>query len=188
MGYSVPEIARMTKFPKTTVYNHIKNVKMPEDIFKEWKAKRGGSKIIKILKEKQALNSAKKLIKTLSNKERLLFMSALYWAEGNKKDFMLSNTDPYLIRFYVDSLRKIFGIKNEDLKISIRVYEDINTDDALKFWSKLINLPQDSFQNIYILHGKKQGKLKYGMCRVRVAKGGDYLKQVTAIYKTVANF
>lgn len=101
---------------------------------------------------------------------------------------MLSNTDPLLIKFYVSSLRQIFGIKNNQLRVSIRIYEDMNKNDCLNFWSNLIYLPEDKFQNIYILKGKKQGKLKYGMCRIRVAKGGDYLKQIIAINKIVANF
>ena len=186
-GYSVPEICTALSLSKTTVFNYARNVEMPPGVLDEWKAKRGGSRKLKILKEKQALINAKKTIGRLSKKEKLLFISALYWAEGNKKDFMLSNTDPNLIKVFTEGIKEIFGIDSERFRVSIRIYEDMNKDKSLDFWSKLIGLPKDKFQNVYVLKGKKQGKLKFGMCRIRIAKGGDYLKQLKAINEIVAN-
>lgn len=54
-GYSIPEISSVMKIPKTTVYNYIKNVQMPENVLSEWKSKRGGGKKIRLLKEKKLM-------------------------------------------------------------------------------------------------------------------------------------
>lgn len=101
---------------------------------------------------------------------------------------MLSNTDPNLIRVFVKGIRELFGIENERLRVGIRIYEDMNKEKCLDFWSELIGLDKYKFQNVYILKGKKQGRLEYGMCRIRIAKGGDYLKKITAINRIVANY
>ena len=187
-GKSILEISKILNIPKTTVFYHAKQVKMSSEVLKAWRTKRGGRKNLKFEKEKKAFVEAKKEIGKLSKKEKLLFLSALYWAEGNKKDFMLSNTDPKLIKVFVEGLRNIFEIDDERLKISIRIYEDMDKEKCLTFWSSLIGVPKQKFQNVYILKGKKQGKLKFGMCRVRVTKGGDLLKKVFAINNIVANF
>lgn len=186
-GFSIPEISSELNLPKSTVFNYAKNVKMLHEVLKEWKAKRGGSRKIKLLKEEKAFAEAEKTVKQFSKKEKLLFISALYWAEGNKKDFMLSNTDPNLIKVFINGLREVFGIGNERLKVSIRIYEDMDKEKCLNFWATVVNLPKDNFQNVYILNGKKQGKLEFGMCRIRVTKGGDLLKQLFAINKILTS-
>jgi hypothetical protein len=186
-GYTIPEICSKLKIAKTTVFYYAEKVIILPEFIDSWRVKRGGSKKIKSLKEKNALKEAKMLLKDISKREKILFISALYWAEGNKKDFMLTNTDPNLIRVFVDGLREIFNIKNERLKVSIRIYEDMNKEKCLDFWSKVVNLPKEQFQRISVLTGKKKGKLEFGMCRVRVSKGGDLLKQLKAINVVFSN-
>ena len=77
-------------------------------------------------------------------------------------------------------------IDDDRLRISIRLYEDLDRSKSLFFWSRVVGVPEEKFVNINILPGKKKGKLEYGMCRVRVAKGGDILKQIMGINKAVA--
>ncbi len=180
-GYTIPEICSKLKIAKTTVFYYARKVTILPEFMDSWRVKRGGSKRIKNLKEEKALREAEILLKDISTKEKILFISALYWAEGNKKDFMLTNTDSNLIKVFVSGLREIFNIRDERLKVSIRIYEDMNKDKCLDFWSKVVNLPKEQFQRISVLTGKKKGKLEFGMCRVRVSKGGDLLKQLKAI-------
>lgn len=47
-------------------------------------------------------------------------------------------------------------------------------EDAVEFWATTLNLPKNSIAKINIIRGNKKGKLKHGMCRVRVEKGGEY--------------
>lgn len=135
--------------------------------------------------ENKAKIRANKFIKTLSDKEKIIFLSALYWGEGNKKDFILINTDPNLIKVFIEGLTHFFDVKKEDLKISIRIFEDLDRNECLKYWSKITGVPGDKFIAVNILKGKKKGKLSYGMCRVRVKKGGDLLKYILALKKRI---
>jgi len=160
---------------------HIKGVKILPEHKKEWLGKRGGSIKRKIILKKKAKDKAKKLINLLTKKEEIIFLSALYWGEGNKKDFNLINSDSQLIKIFVKGLRELFKIKTEELKISIRIYEDTNKNECLKFWSKITEAPVNKIGSVDILKGKKKGKLTHGMCRVRVKKAGNLLKYMLAI-------
>ncbi len=184
-GYSLPEISDAVQIPKSTVFCYIKGVEILPEYIDQWMGKRGGSKKIKILKEQNALKEGKKLVGKLTNKEKMLFISALYWGEGSKGDFGLSNTDPRLIRLFVECLRGVFEIKNERLRVSVRIYEDLDREKCLLFWSEIVGIPKEEFVNVNVLSGKKKGKLEYGMCRVRVTKGADLLKKITGINKAV---
>ena len=67
----------------------------------------------------------------------------LYWGEGNKKNrnsIRLGNTDPELIKTFIEFLRKIFNIREEKLKFSLQIFSDIPPAAALDFWSKKLNI------------------------------------------------
>ena len=184
-GWSLPEIVSEVHVGYGTAYRYIKDVKMDDKYLKTWRGKWGGS--IKRMKaaEERAYLKAKETIDRLSGKERLIFAVALYWGEGNKKDFGLTNSDPELIRVFVWSLENLFSIDKNRLRVSIRIFEDMNRAKCLDYWSKIIGLPVEKFVNVDILRGKKKGKLKYGICRVRILKGGDVLKYLVALKKVI---
>lgn len=184
-GYSVPEISREVEISKSTALRYVQNVDILPEYQQNWFGKRGGSRKRKQIKEKIASEEALKLVGRISRKEKLLFISALYWAEGNKKDFILTNTDPSLIKTFINGLVETFEITRERLQISIRIYEDIDKEKSLTFWSGVTGVAKENFINTHVLPGKKKGKLEYGMCRVRVAKGGDLLKKIFAINSLV---
>ncbi|MHB1316669.1 MAG: hypothetical protein ACYCZW_02310 [Minisyncoccota bacterium] len=94
------------------------------------------------------------------------------------------NGDPILIRVFITCLREL-GVTNRELKISLRLFEEINVDDAIKFWLETLNLPKNSITKINIIRGNKKGKLKYGMCRVRVEKGGEYFKIIMSMVSLI---
>lgn len=187
-GQSVPEISRSMHIAKSTVFHHVKGVEILSRYKVQWLGKRGGSIKRMHLREKNAFEKSRKLIKNLSHKEKLLFLAALYWAEGSKRDCWLTNTDPNLIKVYVNTLREDFQISDDRLRISVRIYEDLDQEKCLDFWSSVVNIPKEKFVSVNILKGKKKGKLEYGMCRVRVIKGCDLLKEIVAINKIVTSF
>lgn len=180
-GYSLPEIKKEVKAAYGSIYRHIQGVKILPEYWKEWHGKQGGSIKRMKLREQEAKSKAAENITSLSIKEKLIFLSALYWGEGNKKDFNLINSDPELIKIFINGLENVFFIPKDKLRISIRVYEDLNINKCLKFWSSITGVPVNKFKSVNILKGKKIGKLKYGMCRIRIEKGGDMLKYVTAL-------
>jgi hypothetical protein len=186
-GYSIIEIGKKLNRPKTTVFRYIQGIGVLPEYFKNWAGKRGGSKKRKALKEAESLKEAQKLIQELSYKEKFILLSALYWGEGSKKSFGLSNTDPNLIRVFLKCLKDLFEVNATSLRVSIRIYEDLDRQKCLNFWSKVTGVQKKSFVSVNILKGKKKGKLKYGMCRIRVKKGGDFLKRIIGINKVVAD-
>jgi hypothetical protein len=185
-GFSIPEISKELSISKSTTFKHIKGVLVAPEYRQRLLDRRNASKISSERNWNIAKEKAELTIKTLSDKEMMLVGASLYWAEGAKKDFSFSNTDPEMIRTFLAILRKVFGIKNEDLKISLRLYEDLNKTQSLIFWSKTTGVKLDKSTSINILHGSKNGKLLYGMCRIRVRKGGKLLKEIFSIINRVS--
>ncbi len=186
-GHSIIEIGNELKRPKTTIFRYIQDVKVLPEFLKNWAGKRGGSKKRQLLKEKKSLEEARELISELSYREKFILLSALYWGEGSKKSFGLSNTDPNLIRVFIACLKDVFKIDKTRLRVSIRIYEDLNKEKCLDFWSGITGIQKENFVNVNILAGKKKGKLEYGMCRVRVLKGGDFLKKIVGVNKVITD-
>lgn len=184
-GYSLPEIKKVVNVGYGSIYRYIKDVKILPQHHKTWFGKRGGSIKRKILAEENAKSKAKKLINSLTRREKLIFFSAIYWGEGSKGDFGLSNTDPEMISILIKGLNELFNITESDLRISIRIYEDLERDKCLNFWSKITGVKVENFVSVNVLSGNKKGKLSYGMCRVRIRKGGGLLKYIKAIKNEV---
>ncbi|HEX6977336.1 MAG TPA: hypothetical protein VF185_03190 [Patescibacteria group bacterium] len=187
-GKSLPEINKMLNVSYGTVYRYMKDVEILPEFREEWEFKKKGSIRRKMLAEKDASIKAKALITNLSTKEIAIIISALYWAEGTKSDFSLTNSDPQLIKLFINGLKKIFNIEAERFRLSVRVYEDLNVEKCINFWSIITGLPKQNFVGIDILKGKKTGKLEYGICRVRVLKGGDMLKYLKAIKNELVGY
>jgi len=186
-GHSLPEISKEVNVSRTSVLRYIRGVKILPEYLPQWIIKRGGSHKRKLLKNQRALEAGESLIGKLTDKEKLLILCSLYWAEGNKKDFILTNTDSCLIRVFVEILRQILKVTDDQLRVSIRLYEDLDREKSLDFWSKIVSIPKSQFLTTNILLGKKKGKLPFGMCRVRVIKGGDLLKKIMALNQVIAN-
>jgi DNA-binding MarR family transcriptional regulator len=55
----------------------------------------------------------------------------LYWAEGDKRrnQARLSNSDPQLVRFFVDFLRRYFDVSDDDIRVTcnlLQIIESVN--------------------------------------------------------------
>lgn len=186
-GYSLPEIKKEVRASHGSVFRHIQGVKILPEYWKEWHGKQGGSIKRMKIRERIAEEKAEKTIHSLSNKEKMIFLTALYWGEGSKSDFNLMNTDADLIRVFTQGLQEIFNISKDRLRISIRIYEDLDKQKCLEYWSKITGVSAEKFVSVNILKGNKKGKLPYGMCRLRVLKGGDMLKYIKALKDKVVS-
>jgi len=94
----------------------------------------------------------------------------LYWGEGNKKNkhaVRLGNSDPRLIRAFLNYLIKIWGIRKEKLRFGLQIFTDINADESLRYWVKELNVPKSAFQKVVVTISGKIGtyreKSKYGV-------------------------
>ncbi|PIR68576.1 hypothetical protein COU49_00245 [Candidatus Nomurabacteria bacterium CG10_big_fil_rev_8_21_14_0_10_35_16] len=179
-GHTLSEIKNITKRSNGTISKYIKNVSILLKYQEIWKVKRGGSKVRSEREWKEAKEKASQIIKNISFKERMLILSCLYWGEGNKTELNLINSDPVMIKVVLFCLKDL-GVKNNELKISLRLFEDIDRDKAIVFWSRALSVQPHLIQNINIIKGKKVGRLQYGMCRLRVKKGGRYFKLIISM-------
>ena len=180
-GHSLSEISKVLEIGQGTVWRYVKGVVISGKYKKIWLEKRKGSVRRKAQAERKAKIKADKNVKSISTKEKLLILSSLYWAEGAKVDFNLTNTDSDLVRVFIKSLKDVLGISNDRLRLNIRIYEDMDSEACVRFWLNQTKLTRANLSSVNVLTGKKLGKLKYGMCRVRVIKGGDMLKYLVAV-------
>lgn len=184
-GFSLPELKKKFKVGYGTIYRYVENIEILPKYRHLWFGKRGGSRKRQAIAEQKARENAEQAIISIIDKELLLFVSALYWGEGSKADFGLINSDAELIRIFTTSLRRLFHIANNQLAVSIRIYEDLDSEQCKQYWSAITGVPIKDFLGVTILKGKKKGKLPYGMCRVRIKKGGNLLKYIKAVQQVV---
>lgn len=184
-GWTVPELSRKFNVGRTTVGRYVRDIDILPEYEDLWLEKRKGSIRRKEKAEKEASLKANLLVENLSDKEKMLILSSLYWAEGAKVDSNLTNTDPELIRIFVKGLNDVVKIENDRIKLNIRIYEDMDKEKCINYWLKKTDLKRENLSSVNILSGKKNGKLEYGMCRVRIKKGGDVLKYFVAIRNAV---
>ncbi len=179
-GHSLPEIQKIVKRGNSTVFKYIQGVLVLPKYRQILKDKQGGSKEKSRKDWKAASKKAKDIFGEVDSKTKLVILTCLYWGEGNKTELNLNNSDPALIKTFVQCLYGI-GVKKSDLRITLRLFEDIKIEEAKLFWANLLDIKVNEILGINIIHGKKVGKLKYGMCRVRVTKGGPHFKLIMSM-------
>ncbi len=179
-GHTLSEIKNIVSAGKGTIFKYIKDVQVKEEFKEAFSLKRFNSKNLSKVGWENAETMAKELLLPFNKQNPFVVLAALYWGEGNKKELNLINSDPALVKVFVECLYFI-GINKEDLKITLRIYEDNDVSRVKKFWSNLLNIPISQISNINILKGKKEGKLRFGMCRIRVKKGGKYFKLIISM-------
>ncbi len=183
-GLSINEIKKDVGKSKSLIFKYINGVEILPAYRGIWDAKQIGARKTSLAHWQEARLYAKKLLADLSKKEKIIVGACLYWAEGTKKDFNLINTDPVLVRTFVSFL-EVLGVPKENLRISLRTYEDIDRATVIRYWAHLLEVEEGRITYIEVLRGKSDGKFTYGMCRVRVAKGGLYLKKIKSIIESI---
>ena len=186
-GNSIPEMHAILGISKSTIFRYCEGVEILSEFRGRWLERRNASKIISDKAWNAAHNSAKELINSISEKELKIIGAALYWAEGAKRQLNFINSDPEMIKLFLHSLIRAYKVPLSSIKISLRLFEDISVSDAIKFWSVVTNMELSEKNEINIINGSKKGKLPYGMCRIRVKKGGLLLKTMFAINKRVVS-
>lgn len=183
-GHSLPEIQKITNKGSATVYKYCKDVEVLPEYKEELRSKQGGSKRKASIEWEAARDFASQSFLKIKKEQRLIILACLYWAEGRKADFDLINSDPELIRIFAECLKEL-GVTKEEFRISIRVYADIDKEKAVAFWTKTLQIKKSQVVSVNTIVGKKEGKLKYGMCRIRIVKGGRYFKQTMSLIERI---
>lgn len=72
----------------------------------------------------------------------------LYWGEGNKRNRLsirLGNTDPNLIKKFIQFLTEIYSIKTSKLRFWLQIFGDMSEKEALDFWTKTLKVNRSQF-------------------------------------------
>lgn len=97
----------------------------------------------------------------------------LYWGEGtksNKTSVRLGNTDPALVRVFIDFLETFFEIKKSKLRFGLQIFSDMPAQKAEKFWQDLLGVPSSQFYKVIVTPARSIGtyrqKTKHGVLTV----------------------
>lgn len=102
----------------------------------------------------------------------------LYWAEGAKSrnSCGLGNSDPNIMKFFVNFIRKNFDVAEDEFRIDIRVYLNnaLSINEIKEYWKGCLGISDKNITHIKILDGvrnvsgKKKNIHPYGICNVRI--------------------
>lgn len=90
-----------------------------------------------------------------SKREAFLFGLGvgLYWGEGNKRNKLsvrLGNTDPILIKKFIQFLTEIYLIKTSKLRFWLQIFGDMSEKEAIDFWTKTLKVSRTQFSKTTI--------------------------------------
>ena len=112
----------------------------------------------------------------------------LYWGEGYKtgsQEFGFTNSDPAVIKFYLEWLRKVFSIERDQLicRVSINETHAKRITVVEQYWSDVTGVPLSCFTKSSLIKtaSKKIYKNKddhMGTLRIKVRKGTSMRRQV----------
>jgi hypothetical protein len=101
---------------------------------------------------KIALVEAHKDIGVLSRRELFIAGLYLYWGEGLKSargTVGIANTDPAVIRTFLAWLDTI-GISQTQIRIRLHLYNDMDAQEQIHFWSEELKIPKSQFRKPYV--------------------------------------
>lgn len=97
----------------------------------------------------------------------------LYWGEGNKRNKLsvrLGNTDPRLIKKFIQFLTEVYLIKTSKLRFWLQIFGDMSEKQALCFWINELNVKRSQFSKTTVTPsggvGTYREKSKYGVLSV----------------------
>lgn len=183
-GSSISEISTYTNKSKSVVSKYIQGVEVLPKYRKILKRKQGGSKYRSEDLWIEANQNAQKIIRKLELRDKIFLLIGIYWGEGTKRELNIINSDPILLRAFLDFIKEI-GVTKDRIKASVRVYENINQNHAINHWSNILKLNKKQFYKVEIIEGNKKGKLEFGMCRLRVEKSSKEFKLLMSLINVV---
>jgi len=108
----------------------------------------------------------------------------LYWGEGDKVSknaFRIANSDPEMIRIFVEFITKICRIPIKDIKASLIIYPDIDEKKCKRLWKNKGGLANVHFTKSSVILGRhKSIRNKNGVCTITVSR--TYLKQKMLVW------
>ena len=113
------------------------------------------------------------------NNLRQILGTILWWAEGTKSrkdkrwkncwtyNVEITNTNPEMIKIFLNFLRNDFEIDENKLKLQLQIHEGDNREQLEKFWQEISDIPRSRFNKTIVRSaGNKPGKTM-GTCKIR---------------------
>jgi transposase-like protein len=185
-GLSIKEIARRVGVAQSSVSVWVRDVELTEEQASALVARiyRGHVKgrTINAALRRDTRRLAQEAGRELARRGDPLHLAGcmLYWAEGAKERNQLrfSNSDPEMVRFFVEFLKSHFQLRDEDIRVTCNLFADHlqRQHQIEQFWLDTAGLPRSclcrSTVNVYSKYSKKkrQNKLPYGTCRIVVSR------------------
>ena len=134
-GHSLPEIREIIGRGKGTIFRYAHSVTIAPEFVEIHRAKQGGSRARSAREWEKARGKAALYLGKLSSRDKILILAGLYWGEGTKRELNIINGDASLLRVFIICLGEL-GVLKENLRISLRLFEDIEEHRARMFWAR----------------------------------------------------
>ena len=186
-GHSLREVESKLEIPRSTLSGWFKNVHLTRKQKNKLNTARTNAlKLARVkavrwhntqkkLRLAEAEKQAKSVVSKLmpGNKNELdLALSFLYLGEGFKKtnETGLGNSDPLILKFFIQALNKNYGIAPNKIKCELHLRADQNPQKLKKYWSRELQIPIKNFTSVSI-DKRTLGKPTYdyykGVCVLR---------------------
>jgi len=183
-GMSYSQIKKILKVSKSTLSLWLRDFPLSKRRMRElrdWNEQRI-EKFRETMREKrekrlkEIYKAQKKSLLPLKNRELFMIGLGLYWGEGTKyrKDGLsISNSDPAVIKFFIHWLNKNLGITKKKLRVLLHLYNDMNINKEILYWSRILKIPLKQFNSPYIKKSSSKrinhkGGFGHGTCNVTV--------------------
>lgn len=189
-GFSIRQIEQKLGIPRSTLSGWFKNVKVPDKykkiLYENWKnalkhARGKAALWHKAQKEKRmekARNGAEQVLDLIDADNIAILeltLALLYLGEGTKKndETAIGNSDPLILKFFITILKKVYNVKDEQIRWQLNLRADQNPEEMKIFWAKELKLPIENCRHVS-LDSRTRGKKTYdhykGVCQVRCGK------------------
>lgn len=147
--------------------------------------------------------AAEKDIGSITKRELWLMGIMLYWAEGSKQKetnvasaVKLSNSDPFMIKFFVQWLNEICGVPLDFLRLDVYIHETSKKTrrELLRYWSLNTGVPLKYYRSIYFKKGSIKTKRKnigdayYGLVSLKVYRSTILNRQIAGWVKGIEKY
>ena len=199
-GWSIGDIAEKLSVSKSTVSHWCRDIALSVHAIERISTKSKTKSTAALLKFSEKMRRArledtvqsslkgKKMIGVLSKRDIFCIGLGLYWGEGYKRgsqEFGFTNSDPLMIKFYIQWLESVFAVAHKDLilRVSINASHAHRISEVQKYWSHETNIPESQFTKISLI--KTQSKKRYtnekahfGTLRIKVRRGTQFRREV----------
>ena len=114
----------------------------------------------------------------------------LYWGEGSKRHIhsvRLSNSDPTLVKKFIDFLVEIYGIDKNRLRFQLQTYDDLDSKKLILFWTKYLSVKSTQFYKTTILVRRGAGTYRERMKNAVIIVYFNNMKLKNLISSQIAN-